>query len=279
MAKHLLIIAYAFPPNSAVGSMRPLRVTKSLAGRGSWRTTVISVRREARRRDDDLLQEVPPGTEIHRVRTFEPLRLLEQRRAATAPPASGNGTPGTVASTPPPAQGGLRAWIRDFLSTPDTEWFWVLPVVLRAVRLHLQQPFDAVMVTSPPWSAQFAGRALASLLRIPWIADYRDPWADIDRGHRTATFENWNRKLEDAVLPHASAVVSTSATYSRLLRQRFADLDPGRFVTIHNGFDETKIQPRSLPGHRRLTIVHLGTIYEIWHPWSFFTVLSDWLDR
>ena len=151
-------------------------------------------------------------------------------------------------------------------------------MLLRALRLHLDRPFDAVMVTSPPWSAQIAGMILSHLLRIPWIADYRDPWTDIDRGQRTATFERWNRYLENMVLPHAAAVVSTSDTYSQILRDRFPARDPAGFVTIHNGFDETKITAQSPPGRRRLTLVHLGTIYEIWQPWTIFGVLRGWLD-
>ena len=277
MGRHLLIIAYAFPPNSAVGSMRPLRLVRSLAATSDWRATVIATGRPPLRSDESLLAEIPDGTRVHRVSGFEPFH--RGMPPLTRPPDANRPIPRPAPATAPPPRRGAKAWLRDALSTPDDQLFWTPPVVVRALQLHLQRPFDAVMVTSPPWSAQFAGLALSKLLRIPWIADYRDPWSDIDRRHRSPAFEAWNRRLENAVVPGAGAVISTSDTYTEILRRRFPHLAPDRFVTIYNGFDETRITARSLPARRRLTLVHLGTLYETWEPWTAFVALRDWLER
>ena len=280
MGRHLLIIAYAFPPNSAVGAMRPLRVVKNLAAATDWRVTVIAARGGTRRRDERLLAEIPPGTTVHRTPVFEPLRWLAPPRPGATPP------PGPVATAAPAAgpvagspRGGPKAWLRNALSTPDSELFWSGPVLARALRVHADRPCDAVMVTSPPWSAQVAGAALSRLLRIPWIADYRDPWTDVGRWQRSPAFERWNRRVEEWVLPGAAAVVSTSDTYTGILRSRFPGRAPETFATIYNGFDETKIVAEARPARRRLTLVHLGTLYEHWQPWTTFAVLRDWLHR
>lgn len=276
----LLIVASAFPPNSAVGTMRPLRWCKHLTAHTDWQPTVISVRREGPRDDASLLLEVPATVGVHRVPSFEPLRWLERRAAAR-----GGGGAGAAPAAPAPAGPAappvrslsVRRFVRDLLATPDEHGLWNLPVVAKALQLHRAAPFDAVLVTSPPWSAQFAGCALGRLLSIPWIADYRDPWNDIDRGHRTHAFERWSRRLEDGLLPHAAAVISTSDTYSGQLRARFPRRDPGVFVTIHNGFDETKIPARRPAPRRRFTLVHLGTLYELWEPYDLFAGVAAWL--
>ena len=55
----LLIIAYAFPPISAVGAMRPLRWCKHLAAGTDWHPTVISVQSNVIRQDESLAEEIP----------------------------------------------------------------------------------------------------------------------------------------------------------------------------------------------------------------------------
>jgi len=149
MDRHLLIIAYAFPPNSVVGAMRPLRVAKSLAAAGGWKVTVISADRPARRHDPELLAEIPAATTVLRAPVCEPLTWLERPARAPAgaarpvlPPAT---PPAPQAPAAPPAS-GLRAWVRDALSTPDGELLWSWPVLARALRVHLDRPLDAVMV-------------------------------------------------------------------------------------------------------------------------------------
>jgi hypothetical protein len=243
---------------------------------------VIAVRRESPHDDPSLLQEVPPAVAVHRVPSWEPLRWWEGRaagrgRGGQSPRATAPAAPPTGPAAPVSRSLSVRRFVRDLLATPDEQGLWNLPVFAKALQLHRARPFDAVLVTSPPWSAQLVGCALGRLLRIPWIADYRDPWNDVDRGHRTHAFERWSRRLEDGLLPHAAAVVSSSETYSGHLRARFPARDPGVFVTIHNGFDEAKIPVDRPAPRRRFTLVHLGTLYEIWEPYDLFAGVAAWL--
>jgi glycosyltransferase involved in cell wall biosynthesis len=293
MAKRLLIIAYAFPPAGAVGAQRPLRMVKYLNRYSSWKTTVITARLTAQTRiDHSLLKDLPPDTSVHSVRAVEPWLMLENfqdslkhrlgagGQAATAEPSSpAQENRPAEEDDPRGPQPSLKQYFRDFLTTPDPQFLWNLDVVKTALQAHQFTPFDAVMVTSPPWSLQFAGFALSKLLRIPWIADYRDPWTDIDRLNRTAPFERWNRRLEDLILPQAASVVSTSDTYSGLLAARFPEKAGGCFQTIYNGFDEDKIVPRDPVPAEKFTVVHLGSLYDIWSPYAFFYSYAEWLDR
>src|SRR5437867_3685279 len=95
--KSLLMIAYFFAPEASAGTYRSLRFVRHLSKMG-WSPTVLSADPYAYERyDPDLIQLVPPDTEIVRVRGHDMWQAVQtwrgrriQEKILNAPPDTAN---------------------------------------------------------------------------------------------------------------------------------------------------------------------------------------------
>lgn len=287
----VLIVAYAFPPHSVVGAQRPLRMVKYLPRMSDWQPIVLSVKREFPRTDPSLLAEIPDGVPVYRAPSWEPLHWLERsarRPGAGATAGHAPQAPGLAAAAPPqprrspaaiataPLRGAKRL-LTDLCSTPDPQLGWVPAAVASGLRIARRHRPDVILVTVPPWSALAIGHHLSALTGIPWIADYRDPWTDIHHGDLPAWRLRGERRLERALLGNASAVLSSSARFTELMRAKFPDRPRTIFAPLFNGFDEAKFADPPPPRHELFTITHLGSLYNLYKPEPMLHGLRHWL--
>jgi hypothetical protein len=72
---------------------------------------------------------------------------------------------------------------------------------------------DAIVTTGPPHSMHLIGLRLKRALGVKWIADFRDPWTDIDF-YAQLKLTRWadakHKRLEGEVLREADRVVCVS---------------------------------------------------------------------
>jgi len=83
-----------------------------------------------------------------------------------------------------------------------TEWTGLTAAfVSTAHELHREKRFDVVVSRSSPWYAHLAGYWIASSLRLPWVANFNDPWDmtpfvdDGDEAWRIALRPSWAARL------------------------------------------------------------------------------------
>jgi len=278
----VLIVAYAFPPNSVVGAQRPLRMVKYLPRLTDWQPIVLSARQTGQLTDHSLLDEIPAGVPVYRTRSWEPIRLLQRRLRAGARQTGeepGNAKlgvePGVAPAKRPPSR--FKKLLLDLLSTPDSQLGWVGFAVAAGLRIARRHRPDVILVTVPPWSALIVGHVLGALTRIPWVADYRDPWTDIDRGPVAPWRQRFERWLENRLLKNAAAILSSSDRYTAIMRDRFTARPSGDFATMFNGFDEAKFDGQPPQRNEIFTITHLGSLYSYVQPESVFVGLRNWL--
>jgi len=265
--RNVLIVAYAFPPNAAVGSMRPLRWCRWLPRVSDWRCAVLTVDREPLRRDPSLLAQLPTDLPLVRTPIHEPWYRLQ-------PPDQ---RPGRLARV---AAGAISPLLAPLLAEPDPQRFWHRTLVPAGLRLLRERPADVVVATAPPWSSLLAAARLAREAGLPLVLDFRDPWTEIRRGTMSARRQRREQAAERRVCAQASAVISTSDTYSRNLAARCPGLPADRFVTLFNGYDEEAFANAPDPGVAAtgLTIVHLGSLYSRRRPYAALAGLRRWLD-
>jgi hypothetical protein len=104
---------------------------------------------------------------------------------------------------------------------------------------------------------------------LPWVADLRDPLLNDISGQPGREYAQAMRRLERAVLGHASTVVTTCPTFTRELADRYPRRAPGSITTITNGFDRDDLLhawPTSAPFARggpgeTCTLFHAGACY------------------
>jgi len=262
--KRLLVFAYFFPPLGGAGVQRMVKLVKYLPVHG-WRATVVTVRNRDYWMDDASLEaEIGPQIDVVRTASVTGLSLLRR----LAPRQAGRATTAERGANRGSARGSarglrrLRRWA-NWCLIPDSYIGWVPFALGAGERLLRSGRYDALLTTSSPDSAHLIGRRLAQRHRLPWIADFRDPWT------RRMSFDpptRWHRArhiaLERSVLSRAARVTVTSEATRRDYLERYPELAAEKIAVVTNGFDEADfaacegIEPPRTP----FEILHAGQL-------------------
>jgi glycosyltransferase involved in cell wall biosynthesis len=100
---------------------------------------------------------------------------------------------------------------------------------------------DAIISTGPPHSVHLIARKLRKKFNMPWLADFRDPWSEIDYLERfRLTKPAWwlQKKLEKKVLYEADEVVTVSPSWADDLER----IGNRKVRVITNGFDRADFE-------------------------------------
>ena len=256
--KRVLIITYYWPPSGGSGVQRWLKMSKYLPEYG-WQPVVYTTENaEYPIIDNSLEKDVSPEVEVIRKPIFEPYSLykkflgIKKEEKIKAGFASESKKTGWKEK--------LSVWIRGNFFIPDARCFWVKPSVRFLKQYLLEHPVDAIISTGPPHSIHLIAMKLRQALDIPWIADFRDPWTEIDfydELHLTRWADRKQHKLERQVLTQADKVVTVSWNWARGLGR----LGNRNVRVIQNGYDWiTQPEEKRHPLSPEFTITHLGVI-------------------
>jgi glycosyltransferase involved in cell wall biosynthesis len=236
--RRVLVIAYYFPPFGGAGVQRTLKFVKYLPEFG-WQPVVLTVKEQvAHLRDLSLEEDIPSSTPIHR----------------------------TLAVLPPPwLPWRLRNFVSRWLLLVDEQLGWLPFAVTRGKQLVRQGGIQAIYTTSTPYTDHLIGYLLKQQTRLPWAADFRDPWVDnpvlafASRVHRRLAGQ-----LEQRVFHTADQIIVNTEPACELYRRKYSRLDSGRLITIPNGYDPADfVQGVALPpgDPTRFKVVHVGSLY------------------
>ena len=199
--KRVLIISYYWPPSGGAGVQRWLKFVKYLRSFG-WEPVVYTPENpEFPETDLSLAKDIPPGLEVIKQPIWEPYdtykKLLGQKKedkinAAFLSEKKKNSM-----------LENFSVWVRGNFFIPDARKFWIRPSVKFLLNYLETNPVKAVISTGPPHSMHLIAMALAKKIKLPWLADFRDPWTNIDfyKDLRlSARADARHKKLEKKVL-------------------------------------------------------------------------------
>jgi glycosyltransferase involved in cell wall biosynthesis len=232
--RRLLLVTYFFPPLGGGGVPRAQKLAKYLPAFG-WAPDVLTVRDGFWSASDATpLAELGPEVAVRRTPILMPGRMLKRALGRPDPPVACAEGAGAA-----PAPEGLKALFRKIAYVPDEFVGWIPFAVREAMRAVREARIEAILSTYPPATAHLVGRAVAALTRLPWIADFRDPWTRNPSFRHGAGLRGIiERRLERGVLASATRVVTvTEAHREELLAEHRAWLDPCQVRWVPNGFD------------------------------------------
>jgi glycosyltransferase involved in cell wall biosynthesis len=273
--KRVLIIAYYWPPAGGGGVQRWLKFVKYLHN-SDWQPVVfVPENADYPVYDETLLAEIPEGVEVIRCPIFEPYRALRK--------ATGKGDAGISAGfirseKGPSFMERLMAWVRGNILIPDARMFWIRPASNFLLKYLKENPVDMIVSTGPPHSMNLIARRVHRKTDISWLADFRDPWVNMDNADKfqmSAWAKRRHMKLERSVLKEAT-VVDTVSWY---LSSEYEKIRGGEVKVLTNGFDHVDFEGREVKPTDKFILGHYGTFGDDRNAPALWRALSRLVDE
>ena len=270
--KKALIISYYWPPAGGAGVQRWLKFVKYLRLYG-WEPIVFTPSNpESPETDESLLKDIPENTEVIKIPIWEPYTFYKRLQGKK----KGERIQAAFLSEKKqnPFIENLSVWIRGNIFIPDARKFWIRPSVKFLVNRLRKEPVDVIISSGPPHTTHIFALQVSGTLGIPWIADFRDPWTQIDFYHDlklSAAADKKHHRMERSVLEQADAVTVISPS----MATDFRGLFDRSYEVITNGYDEEDtVFSGVIETDSKFSIAHIGTLTGSRNPVSLWKALS-----
>ena len=271
--KKVLIITYYWPPTGGAGVQRWLKFSKYFR-QLNWEPVIYTPSNpDFPINDPTLLKDVLPNLEILRTQINEPYdvyrKIMGKKKTETVNQGFlSEGKENKLLQK-------IMIWVRGNFFIPDARKFWIKPSVNYLSDYLKKNKIDAIISTGPPHSMHLIALGLKQKFNIPWIADFRDPWTQIDFYNQlqlTKLADKKHKKLEKLVLQTANKVVTVSSNWANdlnVLCNRDVDV-------ITNGFDaDDFIKNDNEPLLNGFLLHHIGALNKDRNPHTLWKVLGD----
>ena len=272
MKRKVLIITYYWPPSGGAGVQRWLKFVKYLRDFG-WEPIIYTPENpEYPANDNSLAKDIPEGIEIIKTPIWEPYSFYKKLVGAgkneriNAGFLSEKKRPGLAER--------FSIWLRGNFFIPDARKFWIKPSVKFLSGYLKNHKVDAIVSTGPPHSMHMIALGVKKKTGLPWLADFRDPWTNIDFYHELMLSRWADRKhhrQELSVLQQADEVV----VISRSMKSDFLRIYKRDYSVITNGFDTDDLLNEGVEADKRFTISHIGTMVKTRNPEALWLALSN----
>ncbi len=249
----LLLVTYYWPPCGGVAVLRWLYMVYYLNQLGWDITVLIPKHAHFPQLDPDLQSIIPDSIHTIEVPITEPASLYSKLTKQQA-----NGT--AIFQDKSSWLKRSALFIRANVFIPDARMLWINSIVKAATQLLKQVPYDILLSNGTPHSCHVAAHRIHKIFpNIPWIADFRDPWLEIDYFKElplTKRSLEKHKKLEHEVVTSCTALTTVSPSWVNLFEQKGAK----QVQLVTNGYttsDFEHLQQNNCP-NAVFTIKHIG---------------------
>ncbi|MDA3892327.1 MAG: glycosyltransferase [Salinivirgaceae bacterium] len=272
--KKVLIITYYWPPSGGGGVQRWLKFVKYLPQYGIKPIVVAPENAEYPNYDNSLINDISSETEVIKIPIWEPYQLF---KIFTGKKANEKVNSGLLSKSKKKSiTERISIWIRGNILIPDPRVFWVRPATKYLIKYLKNANIDTVITTGPPHSVHLIGLKLKKKLNIKWLADFRDPWSEIDY------LEEFNlgklaikrhRSLEKKILTNADQIITVSSNWAKDLER----LGAKNVEVITNGFDEDDFSIAQMPeeNSNEFVLLYSGILQDYRNPEFLWDALED----
>jgi len=261
----VLIITYYWPPAGGSGVQRWLKFVKYLRDFDVEPVVYTVDNPEYALTDETLQNEIPENIEILKQSILEPNNLLSKLKSKQKDTSVGflNPNPSFIEKK--------LHYIRANYFIPDSRKYWIKPSIKYLSNYLKTNNIDLIITTGPPHSIHLIGLGLQKKNSIKWIADFRDPWTDIDYFHQLPLTKNSLEKhelLERKVLKNADSVLVVGKT----MKENFKKFNK-KIHVLTNGFDSNLIN-ENFELDKKFTFTHIGLMNADRNPIVLWKVLA-----
>ena len=266
----VLLITYYWPPAGGSGVQRWLKFIKYLPSFGVDAMVYTAQNPEYVVSDESLLAEVPSDLKVVKEKIWEPNSILSKLKKNGAQQSGG------FLTSDPSFVDKVLHYVRANYFIPDSRKLWIKPSVNKISSLVKEYDIDIIITTGPPHSLHLIGDGVKKKTGVKWVADFRDPWTNIDYFHNLPLTKGARKKhheMETRVLSNADAVL----VVGKSMKEEFAE----RSKQIHvltNGFDD-QINEEPVKLDKKFSISHIGMMNADRNPKIFWKALRELIDE
>jgi len=278
--KKVLILTYYWPPGGGAGVQRWLKFVKYMRNFG-WEPIVYTAENgEMPVIDESLQKDVPPNLTIIKTPIWEPYNIYKRfigRKKQDKINASFLNENKKVGFTQK-----ISIWIRGNFFIPDARKYWIKPSIAFLSRYVEDNAIQYVISSGPPHSMHLIALGLKkNNPHLKWVADFRDPWTNIDFYEKlmlSRFADKKHHKQELSVLQNASLILSVGNTMSQEfieLYRKAGGKDFSKFYVIANGFDIDDVKAENVKKDFKFSLAHIGTLVKDRNPDVLWRVLHE----
>ncbi len=267
--KKVLIISYYWPPAGGSGVQRWLKFVKYLPN-NNWKPIIYTPENPyIEIKDEKLLSNIPEEAEIWKTPIWEPYTLKDQLLGKENKTQSSG-----VVSNKKSLKNRFLNWVRGNVFIPDPKIYWVKPSVKYLLDKIQEECIEHVITTGPPHSMHLIGLGLKKeISNLKWIADFRDPWSELDlldEFHLSNSSRKKHKDLEQEVLKTADVTLTVSESWAEDLKR----LGAKKVKLITNGYDADDFDLKAKTNDKFI-IGHYGLLNHLRNPKNLWKALNS----
>jgi glycosyltransferase involved in cell wall biosynthesis len=270
--KKVLIITYNWPPGGGIVVLRCLKFVKYLRNFG-WEPIVYTVSNPTYPYlDYSNEKDIPEGITIIKQPIVEPIGIFKKisGRKKNEPLLNivqSSSKKRSFADT-------FGIWVRGNFFIPDARALWIKPSVKYLEKYLKDNPVDAILTDGPPHTNTVIGLKLAQKLNIPWLADFQDPWTQVDYYEKLLIgkrADKKHRKLEQDTFKTANKITIASPTWKKDIES----IGAKNVDVVYYGFDEDDFRGFEKKSSAHFKLFHAGLLGNDRNPSVLFESLSE----
>ena len=251
MNKKILLITYHFPPYGCIGALRTGKTVKKLTDLG-YSVRVVSASNQV------LPKNLPMEIDIDKVFYTDwfdvnwPINKLLGAQGI----ASLKNKIGRKKNIKSKIIEWLKLLYTKFVHIPDQYIGWYFSAVKKSYSV-IENGFtpDIIFSSATPYTSHLVAKKVSGKYNIPWIAEFRDLWADNHNG-KDGFFVRW---VEKKTMHSSTAMITVSEPLTKKLINKYKQ----PIYTIQNGFDAEDFNFEVISeSSQKINIVYTGSIYE-----------------
>ncbi len=269
--KKVLIITYHWPPSGGITVLRCLKFAKYLRNFG-WEPIIFTAKNASYQVVDyHNEKDIPENIELHQVPIFEPINAFKKISGRKKNEALQNITSNSTKKRTLIDKLGM--WVRGNFFIPDARYRWIKPSI-KYLSLYLEKnPVDAILTDGPPHTNTVIGLELSKKFGIPWLADFQDPWTQVDYYEKLYIGKRADKKhklLEQEVFQNAQKITIASPTWKKDLES----IGAKNVDVIFYGYDEEDFKTYRPIASDKFIIFHGGLLGNDRNPSQLFKALQ-----
>jgi len=270
--KKALIITYYWPPSGGAGVQRWLKFAKYMREFG-WEPVIYTPENpEFPAIDHSLEKDIPEGITVLKTKIFEPYAAYKRFVGRKKNDSIKAGFLSEKNNSSLAEK--IAVWIRGNFFIPDARKFWIKPSIRFLTEYLKNNHIDVIISTGPPHSMHLIALGLKKATALPWLADFRDPWTNIDFYQDlrlTRLADRKHRRYELEVLKNADKFVTVSWNWAK----DFQKIYKRNIEVITNGFDQDDFPKTGLNLDEKFSIVHIGSMNKDRNPHHLWIAISE----